>query len=67
MNTTCKTCKSWSAPDTQEDPQTGFGLCREIGHGEVFEGSIALVSAQDTEDYNAWIRTRPEFGCVLWS
>lgn len=66
MNT-CRTCKSWLAPDSLEDPETGFGQCQEIVHGDVFKGSVALASVQDSEDYNAWVRTRPEFGCVLWN
>jgi len=58
----CETCKWWG-PSVRK----GWGqcmLCRSVLREATHEGSRAV--AIDSESWQAWLETRPDFGCVQW-
>jgi hypothetical protein len=66
---TCETCKHWENSGlrvNQGYPYPGYGVCkRATGHSGPDEKD-ALAYADDAEDYEAYLRTKPNFGCVQW-
>jgi hypothetical protein len=56
----CGTCKHWDNRLPDE-----WGLCRRIvGPREC--GADEIARAQDASDYQATVRCKSAFGCVLW-
>jgi len=53
----CGTCKYWD-----NDKKEEYGECDLIDH-ETY-GDFAYT--QDYEDYRSWLKTRKDFGCILW-
>lgn len=75
----CKTCAHWKkAEEWSTGYGLGLGICSNIptfwdstewngeGDGRRFtnEAEGKLAFAQDSSDYQAFVLTRPEFGCV---
>jgi hypothetical protein len=62
MSGLCKDCEWWAL--AEYDPE-GMGSCRLA---ESMNGSpanrISLAYAMDAEVYEAWLYTKPDFGCV---
>lgn len=57
----CKTCQYWTGPFVD-----GFGSCDlAVAKGQP-QSPQTLAWAEDYEGYGANLRTRPEFGCILW-
>ncbi len=57
----CKTCIWW------EDGCDGEHYCRLMASNDgvaVFSTSLAV--AEDADEYRADVKTKPDFGCVMW-
>ena len=70
MNT-CVTCKHWyrnhgSAEAIERELYGDLWPCDAIPGTKKDRSVHDLAQAHDAEDYSAHIRTRAEFGCVLW-
>lgn len=57
----CKTCRHWNNPITLSPP--GWGSCKMASSDCTLP---TLAKAEDWENYAAWLRTAPEFGCLQW-
>lgn len=62
MERICKTCLHWKHRKSYGE----FGYCDEIRGPDSADDSQAFVEDTDGVGEEA-LRTRPTFGCVLWS
>jgi hypothetical protein len=66
MNT-CETCRHWECRFRGHPDHDGFGTC-EIADSDENGATpgTGLAYAQDADNYHAWLKTKPNFGCVQW-
>lgn len=82
MNGTCETCRYWEplayeqmkyggVPESAADAR--WGTCRMVGEGaghyasdfDEFKSERAFT--RDASDYQSWLTTRADFGCVEYA
>jgi hypothetical protein len=66
---TCETCRHWEKKPGHfnQSNHSGYGRC-VIAAGYAGEPDIddVMAYATDSEDYEAQLMTKPNFGCVQW-
>ena len=61
---TCKTCKWWSPFSWQREKN---GECKMMeSHFDETRHPESIAVAYDSDGYHAGVKTRPEFGCIMW-
>lgn len=70
MTQTCETCQHWEQPSdlvhmAWGDRWARWGTCNAIPHVDDATNDSRAV-ASDFEGYSATLRTRDDFGCVMW-
>lgn len=63
MSGSCKDCRHWyTHPCVKEK---NIGSCQLATSSDAQpDNPSTLAWAEDTEQYSAWLNTKPEFGCV---
>lgn len=63
----CKTCKHWEDPDANWIKVMGFGRCvRAEAYNGLPDDKATLAFAEDVEQHRAYLRTSPDFGCLMY-
>lgn len=61
----CETCQFWTPNDTERRKGWGYcGLMDSESSNPIEETTLAV--AIDHEGYAAGVKTRSDFGCVMW-
>ena len=63
---TCGTCKHWGNTSDYLDGKNGLRACQAIPFNESDEAPKTLAVVNDGSDFNGCLRSKEDFGCVLW-